>query len=267
LWIASLAVLWIAGRSAYTSESPPPRRPTWPRQLRWVGLATFPAAIALYAGTTLDADVAPIGDLLPVVLYQLTLIVAFARCQRDQQSVLSWMVQAAAVLACLTLLVVLRGAVVSGGQALALAGVVVIALVPHRWTLILQACFSVPAVLVAWHVVAFPPVLHFAVAGSVVSAACWGCHGDLIADRPGPERLPQFLFFTSIAASLLAALFVQLLAMVPQPFAYSAAVLLPLAMRFRLSTKSQAPTSTGQGVIGVPVVNVEPTHAVFERDR
>src|SRR5260370_3891326 len=168
LWIACMCVLWVHGRKAHASDWRLARRPTWPRQLRWVALAAFPALLSLLQRTTPDAEEVPFVGPVPIVLYQLTLIVAFARCPRDRPSVLSWMVQALAVLACLSLLVVLDGDAAPGLPVIPLAWVVFIALVPHRWTWILQAIFSAPALLAPGNGGEFPSVLQFAVAGSVV---------------------------------------------------------------------------------------------------
>jgi hypothetical protein len=101
-----------------------------------------------------------------------------------------------------------------------------------------------------------------------VSAACWGCHGDLIADRPGPERLPQFLFFTGIAASLLAALSVQLLEEVPPAYAYCGVLLLPLAIRvIGRGAAVQARVATCDAVAGTEAraADEDAEHGVFDK--
>ena len=66
----------------------------------------------------------------------------------------------------------------------------------------------------------------------MVSAASWGCHGVLLASRPGANRLPQFLFFTGMAASVLAALTVHWCEPAPPWVAILAVFFLGVAVRF-----------------------------------
>ena len=112
-------------------------------------------------------------------------------------------------------------------------------------------------------------MLLFLLFGALCSAGCWGCHGDLLADRPGSERLPQFLFFTGIAASLLAAFAVQLCAAFPLWAAYAFVVLLALAARFlprEHGDKRIAVESEGD-LAGEAAPHAETSTGVFEKDR
>ena len=266
LWVTSLFVLQTAGTTAPPPDVRPGAQPTLGRRIRWVILAAIPAMLALLPSPTANRDAGQ-AAFLPVALYQLTLIVAFARFPRNWPSPLSWIVQILALATCATLAAVFDRLDDRGIPILALAIVIAPALVPHRWTLGLQAALSVIIVVIAWNT-ELGPLESFVLFGALMSAVGWGCHGDLLAARPASESLPQFLFFTGIAASLLAAFAVQLCGAVPPWPAYLAVVLLALAARFlpREPRGERPRTEWDMDSSGSMPANM-PSTAVFKKDR
>jgi spermidine synthase len=81
-------------------------RLTWPRRLRWVLLAFVPSSLMLGATVYLSTDISPIPLLwvLPLALYLLTFILAFARKRvLSTRAILKWMPLSAIILVLLML--------------------------------------------------------------------------------------------------------------------------------------------------------------------
>jgi hypothetical protein len=65
-----------------------------------------------------------------------------------------------------------------------------------------------------------------------VAVTGWGCYGDMVRDRPGPERLAEFLFFTGLAPSIVFVFVPMLIPLLSPRIAYPGIVLLALFARF-----------------------------------
>jgi SAM-dependent methyltransferase len=85
LLVASAVVLWRADRPAHVPPAPNTEPgeaapPTWPRRLRWVGIAFVPSSLMLGVTSFLSVDLAPIPLLwvAPLALYLLSFVVAFS---------------------------------------------------------------------------------------------------------------------------------------------------------------------------------------------
>src|SRR5579862_1380998 len=124
-------------------------RPAWLLYCRWVWLASLAAALVLgvttYVSTTISAI--PMFWILPLALYETSLVVAFARLRHAESGVLGWVVQGLALLAWapLVVLVVLASGIGSGGKLLDtyhivafFEGLLLFVMLPHRWTLLVQ---------------------------------------------------------------------------------------------------------------------------------
>ncbi len=87
-----------------TAAKTPP--PTWPRRLRWVLLAMIPSSLMLSVTTYLTTDIAPVPLLwvIPVALYLLTFVLAFAGRQIIPPSLVRRWVPLAVLVAVVVLL-------------------------------------------------------------------------------------------------------------------------------------------------------------------
>jgi hypothetical protein len=78
----SAAVLWLQGRTppAPAPEAAGPERIEWRRRLEWLALAAVPSSLVLGTTTYLTRDVSPVPLLwvVPLALYLVTFVVAFA---------------------------------------------------------------------------------------------------------------------------------------------------------------------------------------------
>jgi hypothetical protein len=77
-------LLWRSQRRTEAKTEPPEaddQRPTWPRRLRWLALAFVPVSLLVSVTTYLTTDIAAVPFLwiLPLAVYLLTFILAFAR--------------------------------------------------------------------------------------------------------------------------------------------------------------------------------------------
>jgi hypothetical protein len=111
LWIGGYVLLilliagcaLVAGRSAAAKPADPApvpgppasdaARPTWGRRLRWVALAFVPSSLLLGVTTYISNDIAaiPLLWIIPLVLYLLTFILAFARTPRVPHRLMAWL--------------------------------------------------------------------------------------------------------------------------------------------------------------------------------
>jgi hypothetical protein len=270
LWIGSLVLLSLAGGSPPVVETVKPR-PALRTQLHWIALAAMPSLLILLPFASGNGQGQPFG-LVPVSLYQLTLIVAFARMPLNRATPLSWTVQLLGLALCATIAIWQELPGLDGTRSLTLAVIVALAFIPHRWTLALQCVIGAYVAIAVWSTTAGDPLHAFSLReplpsfllfGGLVAIAGWGCHGDLVASRPGSERLPQFLFFAGIPASLLAAFTVKFCGNLP--LFPVAVVVLSVAVRFIPSAPGavrsqpeQEPDASGAS---------PPSEAIFEKER
>ncbi len=131
---------------------------TWPRRLRWIGLAAAPSSLMLGTTTFLTTDIAAIPSfwVLPLGLYLITFILAFAR----------WPV--------------------------------VWTRTPHTVVLYLQPCFLLLLLVKMLTLVAVPTVVEFSLHISSFFLTTLMCHGELAKDRPSAKKLTEFYLWLSV---------------------------------------------------------------------
>jgi hypothetical protein len=106
LTLIAVCLPWQLGNStapapiAQTTAAKAPA-PTWPRRLRWVLLAAIPSSLMLSVTTYLTTDIAPVPLLwvIPVALYLLTFVLAFAGRQIIPQPIVRRWVPLAVLIA------------------------------------------------------------------------------------------------------------------------------------------------------------------------
>jgi hypothetical protein len=106
------------------------------------------------------------------------------------------------------------------------------ALVPHRWTLTLQGVMCLTVVALTATYAHTPFALIYIIHLAVIAITSWGCFGEMVADRPGPERLPEFLFFTGLAPSVVFSCVPTVIELLTPQVAYPGIVLLAFLARF-----------------------------------
>src|SRR5437667_47352 len=81
LLIACGVLLWRSPGAASTADDVTPARPTWKDAVSWVALAAVPAGLLIAVTAHISTDVAavPLLWVLPLALYLLTFVIAFAR--------------------------------------------------------------------------------------------------------------------------------------------------------------------------------------------
>src|SRR5437016_4657268 len=81
LLIACGVLLWQSPGAALTADDVTPARPTWKEAASWVALAAVPAGLLIAVTAHISTDVAavPLLWVLPLALYLLTFVIAFAR--------------------------------------------------------------------------------------------------------------------------------------------------------------------------------------------
>src|SRR6266487_4488412 len=81
LLIACGVLLWRSPGAASTADDVTPARPTWQDAVSWVALAAVPAGLLIAVTAHISTDVAavPLLWVLPLALYLLTFVIAFAR--------------------------------------------------------------------------------------------------------------------------------------------------------------------------------------------
>src|SRR6266704_2586549 len=81
LLIACGVLLWRSPGAASTADDVTPARPTWKEAASWVALAAVPAGLLIAVTAHISTDVAavPLLWVLPLALYLLTFVIAFAR--------------------------------------------------------------------------------------------------------------------------------------------------------------------------------------------
>jgi hypothetical protein len=244
IWVIGFAVIgllfllctWILGVSSClnsgASASQPEDRPTWLRRFRWSVLGGIPTVLLAYGPLSPD----PRASLHLVVIFELTLVVAYVRLPRGKPSLLSWGVQILGMMTCLPSLMMVSGTLFGPEEKLIymplLVGVLVLALVPHRWTLLMQGvtCLTVVALHAANAVI--PVTLIYIVHLTVVAVTSWGCYGETVADCPGPDRFAEFLFFTGLAPSVVFAFVPVVIQLVTPQVAYPGIVLIAFLARY-----------------------------------
>src|SRR6266702_2309227 len=92
LLIACGVLLWRSPGAALTADDVTPARPTWKDAASWVALAAVPTGLLIAVTAHISTDVAavPLLWVLPLALYLLTFVIAFAR----QPIVPHWLVVA-----------------------------------------------------------------------------------------------------------------------------------------------------------------------------
>jgi hypothetical protein len=261
LWVIGFAVIgflflactWLLRVSVSPTDglvaSLPVDHPTWLRRFRWSVLGGLPTVLLAHGPPLPDA----LDPLHLVIIFELTLVVAYVRLPRGKPSLLSWGVQILAVLACLPSLVAVAGALSGPEEKLIyvflLLGVLAAALVPHRWTLAMQGvmCLTVAA-LSAAHGHA-PASLIYMIHLTVIAVTSWGCYGEMLADRPGPDRLAEFLFFTGLAPSVVFSFVPMGVELLTPRVAYPGLVLLGFLARFlpgKNAPRNNGPTESAR---------------------
>jgi hypothetical protein len=207
-------------------------RPTWPRRFRWAVLGGLPTMLLSMMPTTLLGR----ASLHVGIAVELMLVIAFIRLPSGKPSILSRAVQIVAVL---TFLLSSRCAAedLTGPDeawltAFVIIGVTSLALIPHRWTLLLQGAICLPVLVVSFAEVAVPGQWTYIFQLAVLVVIGWGCFGAMVRDRPGPERLPEFLFFTGLAPSAVFGFVPFIMPLISQQLLYPAFVLLAFLARF-----------------------------------
>jgi hypothetical protein len=206
-------------------------RPTWPRRFRWAVLGGVPTMLLSMMPSFGGRASYHVG-----IAVELILVIAFVRLPSGKPSILSRAVQIVAVL---TFLLSSRCAAedLTGPDeawltAFVIAGVTSLTLIPHRWTLLLQGAICLPVLVVSLTDVAVPGQWAYAFQLAVLVVTGWGCFGAMVRDRPGPERLPEFLFFTGLAPSAVFGFVPFIMPLISQQVAYTAFVLLAFLARF-----------------------------------
>lgn len=135
---------------------------TWPRRLRWIGLAAAPSSLMLGVTTYLTTDIAaiPFFWVIPLALYLLTFILVFAR----------WPV------------------VWTEG--------------PHTLLLYIQPCFLMFLVLILVAKLSLPTALEFFIHLAAFFTTALVCHGELARDRPDASNLTEFYLWMSVGGVL-----------------------------------------------------------------
>jgi hypothetical protein len=228
-WLVSLAsgVYSAEGQPAAPGDSP-----TWLRRFRWSVLGGIPTVLLTQGPPPPD----PLANLHLIITFELTLVIAYVRLPRGKPSRLSWGVQILGVLTCLPSLMLVSESL-SGPEgnliyAMALAAVLASALVPHRWTLTLQGVTCVTVLVWSATGVHAPLPVIYIIHLTAVAVTSWGCYGDMVGDRPGPERLAEFLFFTGLAPSIVFVFVPVIIPLLTPRVAYPGIVLLALLARF-----------------------------------
>ena len=116
-----------------------------------------------------------------VIVFELTLVVAYVRLPKGNPSLLSWGVQILAVLTCLPSLWAFAGTI-SGPEerwiyVLLLLGVLACALGPHRWTLLMQGVMCLVVVVLQAASPNAPFAWIYVIHLTVFAVTSWGCYG------------------------------------------------------------------------------------------
>jgi hypothetical protein len=207
-------------------------RPAGPwRGLLWAALAG-PAASLVFAVTSqVTAEVAPIPLfwLVPVALYETSRVIAFARLRPGRVpffgpaiellALAMWLGGAAAAWA-------LLGPAGEGWHAfspiaVAVGPAVALLYLPHHWTLPLQALLTgltllllVPRLL-GTPALVLDPEYEIGLLLATCAVGWWGCHGDLVAIRPGPTGFFAFVFCSQAGVFVTAVLVEAIAALAP----------------------------------------------------
>jgi hypothetical protein len=211
----------------------PDAEPFWPpaaavvlRRLHWIALSAVPVGLASTLPTYISEEVSaiPLFWMVPLILSQLTLILAyarqplFARLPRRARGALQ-LAHALAIVACLLALLLSqpRGAGAQAGPLTTGVWLILVALVlltPQALAIVLQ---PVAALLVVFGLLTgiwAVPQLTLHLLAVFVAMRC--CHGELARDRPPPDGLTGY-FLCIAAGGALGGLFAAVLAPVLFP--------------------------------------------------
>jgi hypothetical protein len=135
---------------------------TWPRRLRWIGLAAVPSSLMLGVTTYMSTDISaiPLFWVLPLALYLLSFILVFMRWP------INWLEDAHQI--------------VLYSQPFLLAGLVL---------LMSMASASYVVVLIVFMLLAF-------------FATALVCHGEMAKDRPSARHLTEFYLLMSVGGAV-----------------------------------------------------------------
>jgi hypothetical protein len=241
-------------------------RPTFLHYCRWVGSAALAAALVLGVTTFIGTEISPIPLfwLLPLGLYEVSLVVAFARLTPAPLGVLSWIVQILAIIAWagLTAWIILLVQAMQGRSdggviemlpvGLYLGSLLVPLLIPHRWTLPAQV--GIVGLALTWFGLErgelIMPILPMWRQIWLWLAACavtwWGCHGDLVQTRPDNQYLFRFIACVLLGVTI-GILFMETLAPALWDDPLEFQLVLGLAVLFRLGTAFASHWSWNKG--------------------
>jgi hypothetical protein len=206
--------------------------PKWLRRFRWAVLGGLPTVLLAHGPPSPDAR----ATIHLVMTFELTLVVAYARIPRAKPSLLAVGVQILGMIACLPSLVMVSGTICAPDEARIFAslllGVLASALVPHRWTLLLQGAMCLTVIAITATEAHASIALAYTIHAATVAVTSWGCYGAMVQDRPGPERFAEFLFFTGLAPSVVFSFVPAIVELVTPRVAYPGIVVLAFVARF-----------------------------------
>jgi hypothetical protein len=223
-------------------------RPTCFRYVCWMvlpGLA-WTLVLGVTAHVSIEIGTLPLFWILPLALYESSLVVAFVRMTSTRPGLLGWAVLSLALLVwimvwllLLHLLGIPSGAAETGAITIGLICSIGSLMIPHPSTLPIQVVLcliTVPLLTCRLAELPFPSVGPWSEV-SLLLATCslswWGCHGDLVKIRPAPDRLFSFFVCASIGM-VLGSLFMMLVA----PALWSSLTEFPLLLVLAVSVRA-----------------------------
>jgi spermidine synthase len=213
LWISpSVFTARVVAARPASADAAPLGRPTWLRRLRWLVLSAVPVSLLLGLTTALTTDVPPVPVfwVIPLALYLVSFILAFAPRSSVHRLglppaafLVAQVIYGVLIVALFVTLVVLRPA---GNAAWYIGGAlaVLLTLMPFRLTVVLQPLVTLGLIYVlvseVWQVSNLPAATALNLLTFYVTARV--CHGTLAGDRPAGPFLTEFFLWVAAGGAL-----------------------------------------------------------------